>query len=80
MRTAGVYRASGVPRWGEPSAGNPGAIRPETGGELFTTLDLVLATDGLEPLFTYRVGTHDRTRGGLHPSDHAGLVTAFQIR
>jgi hypothetical protein len=50
------------------------------GGELFTTLDLVLATDDLEPLFTYRVGVHDRTRGGLHPSDHAGLVTAFQIR
>jgi hypothetical protein len=49
-------------------------------GKLSTTLDLVLATDDLEPLFTYRVGVHDRTRGGLHPSDHAGLVTGFQIR
>jgi hypothetical protein len=48
-------------------------------GTLTTTLDLVLATEGLEPLFTYRVGVHDRTRGGLHPSDHAGLVTGFQV-
>jgi hypothetical protein len=48
-------------------------------GKLETTLDLVLATGGLDPLFTYRVGVHDRTRGGLHPSDHAGLVTGFRI-
>jgi hypothetical protein len=49
-------------------------------GKLETTLDLVLATDGLDPLFTYRVGVHDRTPGGLHPSDHAGLVTGFRVR
>jgi len=49
-------------------------------GTFSTTLDLVLATEGLHPLFTYRVGLHDRTRSGLHPSDHAGLVTTFSVR
>jgi hypothetical protein len=49
-------------------------------GALSTTLDLVLATEDLHPLFTYRVGLHDRTRGGLHPSDHAGIVTTFSVR
>jgi endonuclease/exonuclease/phosphatase family metal-dependent hydrolase len=49
-------------------------------GALSTRLDLVLATEDLHPLFTYRVGLHDRTRGGLHPSDHAGIVTTFSVR
>ncbi|MGA8892236.1 MAG: endonuclease/exonuclease/phosphatase family protein [Anaeromyxobacteraceae bacterium] len=49
-------------------------------GELTTTLDLVLATTGVRPIASYRVGTHDRTRSGLHPSDHAGIVTVFAIR
>jgi hypothetical protein len=51
-----------------------------TSGELGTTLDLVLATDGLHPISTYLVGTRDLTPGGLHPSDHAGIVTTFSIR
>jgi len=49
-------------------------------GALSTRLDLVLATPDLNPLFTYRVGVNDRTRSGLHPSDHAGLVTTFSVR
>ena len=48
--------------------------------ELDTTLDLVLATAGLHPISTYLVGTRDLTPGGLHPSDHAGIVTTFSIR
>jgi len=51
-----------------------------TGGELTTTLDLVLATEGLHPISTYLVGTRDLTPGGLHPSDHAGIVTTFSVR
>ena len=50
-------------------------------GTLSTTLDLVLATartcTRCSPIV---VGTHDRTRGGLHPSDHAGIVTTFSVR
>ncbi len=49
-------------------------------GSLTTRLDLVLATPGLNPLSTYLVGTEDRTAGGLHPSDHAGIVTTFSVR
>jgi hypothetical protein len=49
-------------------------------GELTTTLDLVLATTGVRPIASYRVGTQDRTPSGLHPSDHAGIVTVFAIR
>lgn len=50
------------------------------GGTLSTTLDLVLSTGGVRPISTYRVGTRDLTRDGLHPSDHAGIVTVFAIR
>jgi hypothetical protein len=50
------------------------------GGTLSTRLDLVLATTGVRPISTYLVGTHDRTPSGLHPSDHAGIVTVFAIR
>jgi hypothetical protein len=49
-------------------------------GELFTRLDLVLATDDLRPTYSYLVGVHDRTPGGLHPSDHAGIVTGLSLR
>ncbi len=49
------------------------------GFTLDTRLDLVLSTPDLRPLFTYLVGTRDTTPGGLHPSDHAGIVTAFAV-
>lgn len=49
-------------------------------GSLSTTLDLVLSTDGVHPISTYLVGTQDLTTGGLHPSDHAGIVTTFSVR
>jgi hypothetical protein len=49
-------------------------------GRLTTTLDLVLSTTGANPIASYLVGTRDRTRSGLHPSDHAGIVTVFAIR
>lgn len=48
-------------------------------GELETILDLVLFGPGLSPTSVYRVGTEDRTPGGLHPSDHAGLVATFRL-
>jgi hypothetical protein len=51
-----------------------------TSGELTTRLDLVLATPDLTPLLEYRVGLFDRTSGGLHASDHAGLVAVFALR
>jgi hypothetical protein len=50
------------------------------GGTLSTTLDLVLSTAGVRPICTYLVGTGDLTPSGLHPSDHAGIVTVFAIR
>jgi endonuclease/exonuclease/phosphatase family metal-dependent hydrolase len=49
-------------------------------GTFSTRLDLVLATPDLHPESTHLVGLHDRTRGGLHPSDHAGIVTTFSVR
>ncbi len=49
-------------------------------GELTTRLDLVLATDDLRPVWSYLVGVHDRTPDGLHPSDHAGIVTGLSLR
>jgi endonuclease/exonuclease/phosphatase family metal-dependent hydrolase len=49
------------------------------GGRLSTRLDLVLATPELSPRTIERTGVRTRTRGGLHPSDHAGLVATFGV-
>lgn len=48
-------------------------------GKLTTRLDLVLATPELVPGAIRRVGVHDRTRTGQHPSDHAGLTATFPL-
>ncbi len=49
------------------------------GGRLTTRLDLVLSTPELRPTALVRTGVRDRTRSGLHPSDHAGLAATFQL-
>jgi endonuclease/exonuclease/phosphatase family metal-dependent hydrolase len=48
-------------------------------GRLSTRLDLVLATPDVTPREIERTGTRDRTRTGLHPSDHAGLRATLRI-
>ncbi len=49
------------------------------GGALIQRLDLVLATPELKPVGTARVGVSALDASGRHPSDHAGLVTAFAV-
>lgn len=49
-------------------------------GTLTDRRDLTLYRGGLVPLATVRFGTEDRTAAGLHPSDHAGVATVFQLR
>ena len=49
------------------------------GGSLIQRLDLVLATPELKPTGTKRVGVSALDAFGRHPSDHAGLVTAFAV-
>ncbi len=49
------------------------------GGTLTQRLDLTLATRELEPIGTGRVGVTDLDALGRHPSDHAGVVTAFVL-
>jgi endonuclease/exonuclease/phosphatase family metal-dependent hydrolase len=48
------------------------------GGTLTERLDLVLGW-GARPVATRLVGIADRTRAGLHASDHAGVVTVFAL-
>lgn len=50
-------------------------------GTLTTRIDLTLARNGPEPWFTFRVGSRpwERTRSGLWPSDHAGVVAVFRL-
>jgi exonuclease III len=48
-------------------------------GRLSTRLDLVLATPELRPREIARTGVRTRIRGGLHPSDHAGVVATFAV-
>jgi hypothetical protein len=33
----------------------------------------------VEPKASWRTGLEDLTRTGMHPSDHAGVVTIFEI-
>ncbi len=56
--------------------GFDGSLR---GGRLSTRLDLVLGTPELRPREIARTGVRTRTRGGLHPSDHAGVVATFAV-
>jgi endonuclease/exonuclease/phosphatase (EEP) superfamily protein YafD len=51
-------------------------------GALTSRIDLTLARNGPRPWLTFRVGSlpWERTRSGLWPSDHAGVVTLFQLR
>ncbi len=49
------------------------------GGALTQRLDLVLATPDLKPTGTARVGVSDLDALGHHPSDHAGVATAFVL-
>jgi hypothetical protein len=55
---------------------------PLRSGALTSRIDLTLARNGPSPRFTFRVGTlpWERTRSGLWPSDHAGVVTVFDLR
>lgn len=48
-------------------------------GTLTQRLDLVLATPELKPAGTVRVGVSDLDAFRRHPSDHAGLATAFVL-
>ncbi len=48
-------------------------------GALTQRLDLVLATPELKPAGTARVGVSDLDAFGRHPSDHAGVATAFVL-
>ncbi len=48
-------------------------------GTLIQRLDLVLATPELKPAGTARVGVSDLDAFGRHPSDHAGVATAFVL-
>jgi len=50
-------------------------------GTLETRIDVTLARNGPRPLLTFRVGSQpwERTRSGLWPSDHAGVVTLFTL-
>ncbi len=48
-------------------------------GTLTQRLDLVLATPELKPAGTVRVGVSDLDAFGRHPSDHAGVATAFVL-
>jgi hypothetical protein len=52
------------------------------GGALTSRIDLTLARNGPRPWLTFRVGSQpwERTWSGLWPSDHAGVVTFFQLR
>jgi endonuclease/exonuclease/phosphatase (EEP) superfamily protein YafD len=49
-------------------------------GVLRTRIDLTLYRGAVRPQATWRIGLADRTATGLHASDHAGLVTIFQLR
>jgi len=50
-------------------------------GTLQTRIDVTLARNGPRPFLTFRVGSlpWERTRSGLWPSDHAGVVTLFLL-
>ncbi len=82
LLTAGPFPL--VDAWTAVRHGNPGYTwgSEELGKDFFvdTRLDLVLATADLRPTWSYLVGLRDTTPGGLHPSDHAGIVTTFAIR
>ncbi len=82
LLTAGPFPL--VDAWTAVRHGNPGYTwgSEELGKGFFvdSRLDLVLATEDLRPTWSYLVGLRDTTPGGLHPSDHAGIVTTFAVR
>jgi endonuclease/exonuclease/phosphatase family metal-dependent hydrolase len=49
-------------------------------GVLRSRIDLTLHRGAVRPQATWRIGLADRTATGLHASDHAGVVTIFQLR
>lgn len=48
-------------------------------GSLTQRVDLTLSRGHVEPKASWRTGLEDLTRTGMHPSDHAGVVTIFEI-
>lgn len=48
-------------------------------GSLTHRVDLTLFRGEVEPRVSWRTGLDDLTRAGMHASDHAGVVTIFQI-
>ena len=48
-------------------------------GSLGQRIDLTLFRGAAEPKASWRTGLVDLTRAGMHPSDHAGVVTIFEV-
>jgi len=48
-------------------------------GALTHRVDLTLYRGEVEPRVSWRTGLEDRTSAGMHPSDHAGVVTVFEV-
>jgi hypothetical protein len=82
---ADIVAAGYVDPWAKLRPNTPGptccfdeALRS---GTLQTRIDVTLARNGPRPLLTFRLGSlpWERTRSGLWPSDHAGVVTLFAL-
>lgn len=82
---ADIVAAGYLDPWASLRPGTPGntccfdeALRS---GTLHSRIDVTLARNGPRPLATFRVGSQpwERTRSGLRPSDHAGVVTVFEL-
>jgi hypothetical protein len=82
---ADIVGAGYLDPWARLRPGTPGptccfdeALRS---GALTSRIDVTLARNGPRPVLTFRVGSQpwERTRSGLWPSDHAGVVTVFQL-